>query len=218
MSIVYRVWSSIRSRQCLRHLLQFCSPHQYGCLPHRSSSMWHVTGVKRSGVITDIVKAFNCISREPVLAIALHLGVPRKVILGWQGALLRLQRRFRIRGSVGPGVHSSTGFPEGCGLSRTAAVVLGISFHRFVAQKAPLLQACSYVDNLARVSEVIQSHPVFRDWASAWDLSLDKTVAWSSCPRDRGLLRRAGFQAVLDGPDLGGNTQYALRRTNSLGW
>ena len=116
------------------------------------------------------------------------------------------------------GVHSSTGYAEGCGLSCTAAVILGVSFHRFAALRAPGLQASSYVDNLTGVSsncqDIIHGSRVFSEWAGAWDLTLDKTLAWSTWSRDRETLRQAGFQIVLDGPDLGGHMQYALRRTN----
>ena len=157
ISLVYRVWSGIRAKQCLRHLLQFCDPNQHGCLPRRSAAcVWYDTqanielarraGVTRHGIVTDVIKAFNCIPRPPVYALALLFGIPKKVVMGWQGALHLLMRRFRIRGSVGPGVRSVTGFPEGCGMSCTAVVLLGISFHRFMASRIPSLQACSYVD------------------------------------------------------------------------
>ena len=229
ISLVYRIWSGIRSRQCLRHLMQFCGTHQHGCLPGRSATnVWFDTqasielarraGVHRTGVISDIIKAFNCIPREPVFALAIALGLPVNIVRAWQGALTRLQRRFKIRGSVSPGLGSTTGFPEGDGLSCTAVAILGISFHRFMLHKAPDVRAITYVDNLAGVSDscsaVISAWGAFQEWAQAWDLQLDKTVAWSTCPVGRRNLRLAGFQVVLDGPDLGGHMQYALRRTN----
>ena len=111
-----------------------------------------------------------------------------------------------------------TGFLEGCGMSCTAVVLLGISFHRFLAAQIPTLQASSYVDNLAgtsnRAQDVLQAARVLQRWADAWDLQLDKTVVWSTCPRARTSLRQQGMRVVLDGPDLGGHMQYALRRSN----
>ena len=229
ISLVYRVWSGIRAKQCLRHLLPFCDPRQNGCLPGRSAAcVWYGTqacielarraGIARHGIVTDIIKAFNCIPRPPVYGLALLFGIPRNVVMGWQGALHLLTRRFRVRSSVGPGVRSLTGFPEGCGMSCTAAVLLGICFHRFLSARIPTLQASSYVDNLAGVSDHVQdilsASEVMQDWARAWDLQLDKTVTWSTCARSRATLRQSGLKVILDGPDLGGHMQYSLRRTN----
>ena len=229
ISLVYRVWSGIRAKQCMRHLLQFCDPRQNGCLPKRSAAcVWYDTqanielarraGAMRHGIVTDIIEAFNCIPRPPVYALALSFGIPKKIVQGWQGAMHLLTRRFRVRGSVGPGVRSVTGFPDGCGMSCTAVVLLGISYHSFLAAQIPTLQASSYVDNLAgtsdKVRDVIQAARVLQQWADAWDLQFDKTVVWSTCPRARTLLRQEGMRVVLDGPDLGGHMQYALRRSN----
>ena len=55
---------------------------------------------------------------------------------------------------------------------------------------------------------------VLQHWAQVWDLQLDKTVVWSTCARARAFLRQQGLRVVLDGLDLGGHMQYALRRTN----
>ena len=229
LSLVCRIWSGIRSRQCLRHLAQFCHPCQHGCLPCKSAAnIWYDTQATielarrahttKSGIVTDVIKAFNCIPRQPIYALALQLGIPKKVVIGWQGALHQLERRFKIRGSLSPGVLSSTGFPEGCGLSCTAVAILGISFHRFLSLQVPAVATSSYVDNLAGVGEsfeqIVDAHDAFQQWAGIWDLELDKTVTWSTKASTRKAIRDAGFQVVLDGPDLGGNTQYSLRHTN----
>ena len=229
ISLVYRVWSGIRAKQCLRHLLQYCATTQNGCLPSRSAAcVWYDTqagielarraGVARHGIVTDVIKAFNCIPRPPVYALAILLGVPKPIVKGWQGALHLLNRRFRIRSSVGPGVQSHSGYPEGCGMSCTAAVLLGISYHRFMAAMLPSMLASSYVDNLAGVSadvsDISAATRALRHWADAWDLQLDETVVWSTCAKARSLLRQQGLQVILDGPDLGGHMQYAMRRTN----
>ena len=197
-------------------------------MPHRSAnSVWYGAqtalelarraGARKIGIVTDIIKAFNCVPREPVFATAILFGLPRKLVVAWQGALTRLVRRFRIRGSLGPGISSSNGFPEGDGLSCTAIALVGLCFHRFSASRFPRVVTCSYVDNLSGTGthwqDILEAKEVYDELAQAWDLELDKTVIWSTCPLSRRELRKKGHQVVLDGPDLGGHMQYPLRYT-----
>ena len=85
-SIVYRTWSSIRSKEALAYLSQFVSDHVTGNIPGKScTDLWlniqlhleecEVDDAPTAGVVADLVKAFNLLPRIPLLAIGLHLGV-----------------------------------------------------------------------------------------------------------------------------------------------
>ena len=231
ISLFYRVWSSIRARQCLRYLEQLASPGQFGCLPCRSTSqLWYqlqsqleqalLSGTTMCGYITDVVKAFNHIPREPTVALGIKLGLPRPVMKAWAGALVSLQRRFKVRQSVGPAIGSVTGLPEGCSMSCVGMAIVNIAYHRHMAHSTPLARALSYVDNFectaSHAPVVVNAARAMQEFAGAWDLSLDpaKSVAWATTAADRSQLRAAGLQVILDGKDLGGHMQYSRRLTN----
>ena len=81
LSLVYRVWSSIRSRQLIRKLKHCLDPGLMGNVPKRHTAhIWYSvqslveaagqTGEVLSGVVADVVKAFNVLPRLPIFAIA----------------------------------------------------------------------------------------------------------------------------------------------------
>ena len=69
-----------------------------------------------TGLVADLQKAFN--------KLAGHLGLPCNMLLAWAGALTQMRRRFLLRGSLTEGIPSVTGFPEGCGLSCVAMLLI----------------------------------------------------------------------------------------------
>ena len=136
LSLLYRTWSSIRSRQALAYLSEFAPASMYGNLSGRTASqLWfslqlqleeaRYAGVGVVGAIADLEKAFNLLPSTPVMAAARAVGIAEPILVGWCGAAMR--RHFRIRGSVGLGLHSCTGFPEGCGPSCLAMALLDLS-------------------------------------------------------------------------------------------
>ena len=107
LSLVYRTWSSIRSKEALHYISKVAPPLMFGNLP---GAMWlHVqtvmeqawcAGQPQQGFSADLVKAFNQLPRIPVLATCRAIGL--HPIRAWAGALHELARRFRICGSTGP--------------------------------------------------------------------------------------------------------------------
>ncbi|CAE7458115.1 unnamed protein product [Symbiodinium sp. CCMP2592] len=82
LSFPYRVWASIRAN-----------------LPGKTAgAVWWalqleieeaaMTGRPLVGAFLDLSKAFNTLPRAPVFALALHYGVPAKVVKAWSGAVL----------------------------------------------------------------------------------------------------------------------------------
>ncbi len=85
------------------------------------------------------------------LCLGSQSGVDQSVLIGWAGAL----SRFFVRGSVGPPVSVSCGFPEGCGLSCVAMMLIDQVWHEWVKADVALAQPLSFVDNW----EILVSQP-----------------------------------------------------------
>ena len=231
LSLVYRVWASIRAKEALAHLARHAPPGLLGNLPGFSASdAWyalllqieesHLSGTHLFGLSADLIKAYNTLPRLPVAAFAKVCGIPDGILTPWLSALCQLRRHFKVRGSVGPPILSSTGFAEGDPLSCLAMAVVNIAYHFNFAHTPGTGQALSYVDNWhavgKSVDELRASHQAICDFARAWDLPIDvqKTVVWSTHSSGRRQLRDAGFQVTLDFRELGAHLRSSQRATN----
>ena len=218
-SLLYRVWSSFHSKKALSQLDSALCDTLYGGRPGRyaaqvwSKLLWSVEhsyqqSVELTGVVADLQKAFNMLPRMVVFEIAGHLGLPGHMLLAWAGALTQMKRRFLLRGSLTEGVPSVTGFPEGCGLSCVAMVLIDFAFHVWQQHFFPLCTALSYVDDwqvLCPHGSMLSGAKQCLDrFVAAVDLQLDpkKTYAWSITPAGRKLLRDEGFTMLYGSSGL----------------
>ena len=91
---VYRIWSTIRSRELIAFLSSFAPSHLYGNVKGRSSvNMWWAAQALAEqamydnqvavGVIADLQKAFNTLPRAPLFRLAVKLGVPNRILRPW---------------------------------------------------------------------------------------------------------------------------------------
>lgn len=231
-SLLYRIWSSHHSKQALSRLDQFLPDTLYGCRPgHYAAQVWAKVlwsveysfqhSVELTGLVADLQKAFNMIPRLVVFEIAGHLGLPGGMLVGWAGAVSNMSRRFLLRGSLTCGVPSVTGFPEGCGLSCVAMLLVDFAFHQWQKVFFPMCTVLSYVDDW----QMLCPHSAMLDGAlrslekfvQAVDLQLDqrKTYAWSLTAQGRQILREQGFAVVLAAKNLGAHVQFSRKHTNS---
>ena len=101
LPVAYRVWSSLRCKQLIRYLQQFLPEGIYGNAVGKSATaMWYQLQLNVEinqwddnpmvGAIADIVKAFNCLPRIPILAAAVRLGVSEKIVKPWTTMLCML--------------------------------------------------------------------------------------------------------------------------------
>ena len=138
----------------------------------------------------------------------------------WSGAVTSVQRRFRVRGSVGPPLVASCGFAEGCGLSVLAMAVVDVALHQAVSNASPAATIHSFVDDWQTVAcdfpTWSQADQAVQQFAGSWDMELDpaKAIAWATTTQDRALLRSQGARVVLDARNLGGHCSYSRRCTN----
>eukprot|EP00435_Cladocopium_sp_Y103_P048140 s519_g14.t1 len=233
MPLIYRTYTSLRARELLRHISQVAPASMYGNRPGQTAmSLWWslqqrielslYQEASSNGVISDIIKAFNCLPRLPVFAAARAIGVPKALLHAWGLATTKLRRYFYIQGSPSAPAYSCTGFVEGCGLSVRAMSLLNLVIHRFMALRHPTIVFMSYVDNyeleawsVHAAQEGLKSLDKF---CKLLDISLDhaKTCQWATAPGDRKILRNLDIQPVRSCRDLGGQMSYTSCRNNSI--
>ena len=228
LSLTYRTWGSIRSRQILRHLSALVPADLIGSMPSRTaSSVWfmmqrcleraHLYDSHTCGAVADLVKAFNLLPRMPVYVMARAMGISKQIVFAWGSALAALKRRFKLSGSVGPSLRSSTGFPEGDGMSCVAMVIIATAFHVWIGSQAPLCRAISYVDNWQLVAPSVDvlaaGRTALASFCDALDLQVDwhKTYVWGSSSAMRAALKRWDLPLVQHSKDLGGYMSYSRK-------
>ena len=128
-SVVYRLWARIRTRQ----LMVIC---QSSALPTdgprlSTRSLWGYVadfvaeemhaGKAPTGLVLDIIKAFNVLCRPLVADAMRHCGVPQLLVQAWMRALEGMERYVLVAGNVyrADASHrtSTAGVPEGDPLS-----------------------------------------------------------------------------------------------------
>ena len=228
LSIVFRTWSSIRTRQMLLSISKALDQGLYGYLPQRESKeIWLTTqiaielacleGVDQLGLSADLVAAFNTLPRGPVFAAAKRLGVPKFLINCWGSFIRGLKRFFVVRGEVGDSLSSSTGFPEGGPMSTLAMTIVDWAWHVYMQQFAPRVVPLSFVDNLSclatKAADLAQAFTCIQCFAEAWGLEVDheKTFAWGLTNSSRSTLKALQFRVVGQAKDLGGLMTYGKR-------
>ena len=166
-SVVYRIWARIRTSQ----LLQLCHEQALPTVGPRLStrSLWgyvadfvaeeEVGGGSPSGVVLDIIKAFNVMRRPLVTAVMLHFGLPSNIVLAWMKALDGMERQILVAGCVYPAAEdlkkSTAGVPEGdpCRLSLCSACVFS-SLGSFWGRRTLSLSRTQITGKLSHVRSV----------------------------------------------------------------
>ena len=229
--LVYRVWSSARARQFLKAFARVTPPGLRGGLPARQSkSIWfevalaleadHVSQPSLLGVVADLQKAFNTIPRVPLWQCLLAMQCPTWLIHAWGSFVNQQTRRFKVRNSVGPGIPSDCGFPEGCGLSVCAMAVLDLLFDAWMTCQFPKLQVLTFVDDWQLIHRDITTHQAIEERLLAFvdllDMKLDrqKTFTWSTNADTRAQLRKGQFRVVHHAKSLGVHANFTKQRGN----
>ena len=232
-SLVYRTWSSIRARETLAYLGQFVPEQVTGNIPGKScTDLWlsiqllledsTAAHVPVTGVVADLVKAYNLLPRLPLLAIGVHLGLPKPIVRAWANALKQMARSFSIRGTIGPPLQSSTGFAEGCGMSCSAMLLCNIALSRWIQIRYPPVRLWSYVDNLeitaGNMADARIGLGYMTQFCELMDLQLDsgKTYFWSNDAAERKQARLAEQPLESSARDLGAHMEYGRRNTNHV--
>ena len=232
LSLSYRLWSSIRARQMLRWLAQRMPPESLGFMPKREAAQfwWALEaqievacqqGEQLAGYSTDVVKAFNCLPRPPILEIAKWVGLPSGVLGPWGNFLSGLERRFVVRQCVGSPLPSSCGFPEGCALSTVGMSVVCICLHAYFEVFSTGASPRSYVDNIACVAPSVGALAgginLTNTFLQMLGLETDhsKTYTWAVQPQQRQQLRNLQLNPLSHARELGGVFSFGRSVHNS---
>ena len=231
LTLCYRVWASIRAKQCLKLLAEIVPFSLMGNIPKRSPKMmWfhiqaciemaHHNRQEIAGSVIDIVKCFNLLPRFPLMQVAEHIGLPSCVIVPWKKALSQIHRKFSLRGGVSPGLESTTGYPEGCPLSVVAMAIGNVICEHWMKHRYPTVQTWSFVDNIETVCpsavEAIESMDKLSQFCELMDLPVDseKSYCWANDPIGRKIILQEEKKVVKFGRDLGGHMNYCKYLTN----
>ena len=228
--IVYRTWGAIRSHQLLAQLAPVLPDEQLGFLPGREPlELW--LGMQSQveealllaqdvqGLSTDIVRAFNCIPREHSKALALHIGVPSRVVEPWMRFLAGCRRAFSVDGFLSEFIGSSQGMPEGCALSVFSMVQLDWAFHLYMRWFCPQVSCFSFVDNLvlksSKVSSLLAGWAALQTFFELWSMKTDqkKTYSWALSAESRSALQLLDVAVVTKATELGGGMHFSGRRS-----
>ena len=231
-TIAYRTWSSIRAKQLLRWLSSCVPATALGFLPQKETKMfwWCIEALVESavqagdpltGFCTDIVKAFNCLPRDPILEVARCMGAPARVLDPWRGFLQNATRRFVIRGCVSAAVASTNGFAEGCPLSPVAMVITDCIWHTYLQVFQPRVLPFSYVDNFTCLAETVGDLAgginCTRAFVEMMKLELDeeKTYVWGLGKAVKDQLAQLRVPQLSQVKELGGCFAFGASIRNS---
>ena len=230
LSVAYRVWATIRSRQLLTYLSKIAPSGLLGNRKGASTAdvWWQIAceveeslyfDSSLSGAVTDVVKCFNALPRVPVMLVAHHVGLPSNFIHTWMRAITGIGRRFTVNGATSHAIFSCTGFPEGCPLSVVACFLINIAFHKFVSKCLPRISVWSYVDNWETTSEDCHHTDAalgtMLEFTNLIDVDLDgaKSFVWSTQADERSFFKAQGHQVLSSARDLGGQLNYNRQNT-----
>ena len=231
LSLGYRLWSSYHSRNLIAALDDWLPTGLHGSrVGGHAGQVWHSIllsieeshdcGIPLTGLVGDIVKAFNCLSRPIIFELAGLMQLPAHVLTGWAGCTMQMARHFEVRQSLSPATMSVTGFAEGDGLSVLAMILLDCLLHWWMGELTPIYRTLSYVDDWQLLVRDPMHIGAALDRLEAFcaltDLQLDrrKTYVWSLSPGGRKDLRQTGLRVAHAGRNLGAHLQLTKQHTN----
>ena len=166
LSGLYRLWARVLCSQVLSVWSRTMPPSITGCLKQRSAADLSFSlqsqveahlqdGDDFSGLCLDLRKAFNLLPRAPLGSSLCALGLPQRVCDFWLESLKGLQRHFSVISSLGPGLPSSTGAPEGDPVSVLGMLAVCWVFVRLLDG---LVQPSAYMDNWSWSTDLPDCH------------------------------------------------------------
>ena len=231
-SVLYRLWSSIRTRQLLVGLKEWLPECIVGFVPGcEAPQIWEYLQCcieqklnedeQITGASLDLEKAFNFIGREQTFYIAEHIKLPLQLLNPWKQFVERMSRRFEIRGCVSEATTSTSGYLEGCPLSIVAMLLSNWAHAQYMAVHAPSCDTFIYVDNISitstDASNLLQGYMATKVFYKLWGLEVDegKTFGWATSTQLRKELQSSGFRVVKEARELGGIMNYTKVNRNA---
>ena len=235
---LYRVWSAVVTKVMLAQADEKLDEALIGFVQNRSGHRgmydlswkieWsHHQKQRLAGLTLDLTKAFNQFPRIPVKMILLQLGLPENLAVCWLNSLNNLQRYFDHRGWASEPVGSSTGVPEGDGMSILCMLAIAQLWVNLIQH--PGLTPMAYADNLSWSSDSFAVHEqtlsITIEFFRMLKIPIDwnKTWVWSTHAEDHDQWKHISeillpngceLQMRHEAMDLGISMNYAA--TNKL--
>ena len=155
---IYRLITKVLADQILLNWSQSLPPSISGGVPGRGSRLMTYLQQARiehaifssqqmGGFVLDLVKAFNCLPRRPLVYMMNNLGVPIEPLAFWMKSLHNLSRLPQIGANLGKKTWSTTGTPEGDALSVCGMISVAFHYHEYLVTKLSLVKVGIYADN-----------------------------------------------------------------------
>ena len=156
--VLYRQWSRIRSREILQYMASFMpvelaastkgvAADAVACLITHIAETAVNRGESMCGIGIDLTRCFNTLPRYPIILALRKLGVPEAYISAWDSMLRCMTRTLTVGNSQSILLPSTTGAPEGCGMSVVAMACITYWCGRFILDRVPPARPICYADN-----------------------------------------------------------------------
>ena len=235
--LILRLFSRIRARQLIARTP---FPLKYVGLHIPTVAHWsvlldqlHCAFQQRSvysGIVLDIIKAFNVLQRKSVFLLAERAGVSADIIRAWKGSLQGLTRSAVVGGCFFGSENSAAGFPEGDPLSVWAMFIVTWFIAWSVEAAFPGIDMRAFADNWeltgSRPHDLVRSSEFLNELArlNKLEFSSDKCYAWSTGADTRNFLHRnlliqgQGKRIAISygAKNLGAQMRYSLKHFAKL--
>ena len=196
-SRIYRTWSRYRALQISRHLQSLLPREIAGTAAGVGADQLiatltceiedaHYRNSPKMGATVDLVKCFNQIPRQPIIAAVILLGIPERYLHALDSMFAQMTRLLEIAQQIGDPCHSTTGVPEGCCFSTVCMLSLTAWVTRRLELAAPDSSCVAYADNWEILASSIQtlSDAIGELWsmvtALRMEVAVDKSWTWAT--------------------------------------
>ena len=236
-SVLYRQWARIRSREILRYMATYM-PRSIATatarVPADSAAALiavlaeHAVnhGTTLAGLGIDLQRCFNTLARYPLTRAMQRLGIPSRYISGWSQMLQDMTRTICIGLAHCAPMASTTGVPEGCGMSVTAMAVITWWQASVIMHDHSQVRPIAYADNWNLVSPQVQclvdATETLVHFVHTLRLTISPTKSWVWATNASSRRQLKGF--TIDGvalpvvcniADLGCDINYSRRTRKS---
>eukprot|EP00435_Cladocopium_sp_Y103_P023529 s1438_g5.t1 len=238
-SRIYRNWARYRSMQIIEHVKPLLAPQVAGAISGVSADLMAaslllevekavLSNHPRIGITIDLVKCFNAIPRQPVLAAMAKLGVPWQIIRALDSMFKQMHRLLELSGEVGDEWFSTTGVPEGCAMSIISMLSLSVwvAEHLKANVDSHTAVCLTFADNWALVTDTFSQLQTGVDALSKlvgslrMKIAADKSWAWATHTKQRAALANLVLDGVsvpqkLVATELGCDVSYCKKVTKA---
>ena len=238
LSKVYRLWSKIRGKQ-LANFLTANLPRQIGGPSLGISSEMiallnaelieeaNITGARLSGVVLDLIKAYNTVPRDPLVQVLLIMGADPTIVGAFLSAMDAMHRVFIIDGTAGQEFTTTTGIVEGCSFAVPAMLAISIWAWKVLLAEVPDANCLFFADNWSFVhadhAALLHGLDHLNKFLNTikMQLSKPKSWLWSNNPEGRQYLRQDPYNLSIPmheaAKDLGVQQNYTRKRRKPQG-